>query len=74
MFKKNPNRPPITINLKKVTTGYKVVPNESFNPFSFKRITRAIFRCTSTLMQLISHMLTLKRMKTPLVALLQGQL
>jgi|688.fasta_scaffold148853_2 hypothetical protein len=44
MFKKNPNRPPITINLKKVNSGYRVIPNESFNPFSFKKITRAIFK------------------------------
>jgi hypothetical protein len=44
MFKKNPNRPLITINLKKVNSGYRVIPNESFNPFSFKKITRAIFK------------------------------
>ena len=48
MFKKNPNRPELTIGLKKVSSGYKVIPNESFNPFSFKRITRAVFKCTST--------------------------
>lgn len=47
MFKKNPNRPPITINLRKVNNGYKVVSNDSFNPFSFKKITRAIFKSTS---------------------------
>jgi hypothetical protein len=46
MFKKSPNRPPVTINLRKVNTGYKVLSNEALNPFSFKRITRAIFRRT----------------------------
>lgn len=44
MFKKNTNRPPITINLRKVNTGYKVLNNDSFNPFSFKKITRAVFK------------------------------
>lgn len=44
MFKKNTNRPPITINLRKVNSGYKVILNDSFNPFSFKKITRAIFK------------------------------
>ena len=51
MFKKNPNRPSIVIPLKKVATGYKVIPNDTFNPFCFKRITRAIFRCTPMLIQ-----------------------
>lgn len=53
MFKKNPNRPQIIIPLKKVHNGFKVVNNESFNPFGFKRITRAVFRCNYDRIQLI---------------------
>ena len=44
MFKKNPNMPPITINLEKVKIGYRLIPNESFNTFSFKKISRAIIK------------------------------
>ena len=47
MFKKNPNRPEITIPLKKVNNGYKIINNDAVNPFTFKRITRAVFRCTN---------------------------
>lgn len=53
MFKKNPNRPQITISLKKVHNGYKVINNEAINPFGFKRITRAVFRCMLVDIQLI---------------------
>lgn len=49
MFKKNANRPSICINLKKIPTGYKVVGNDSYNPYSFKRITRAVFKCKTTM-------------------------
>jgi len=44
MFKKNPNRPPIIIELKKIPNGYKVQTIESHSLFVVKRITRTMYR------------------------------
>ena len=44
MFKKNPSRPPMVVDLKRLPNGYKVVPNESMNLFQIKRVTRTMYR------------------------------
>jgi hypothetical protein len=44
MFKKNPNRPPISISLKKTPLGYKVLPNETYNLFNTRKIIRSMYR------------------------------
>jgi len=44
MFKKNPNRPPIVVDLKRVPGGFKVNPNESQALFQVKRIIRTMYR------------------------------
>lgn len=52
MFKKNPNRPPMVLNLKKIQGGYKVIPNEGHSLFQVKRIIRTICRRTFSMIQL----------------------
>ena len=47
MFKKNANRPPMVVNLKRVQGGYKVNPNEGHALFQVKRIIRTMYRRTS---------------------------
>lgn len=54
MFKKNPNRPPITVDLKRVPGGFKVTPNDSQALFTVKRIIRTMYRRTPPLIQPIS--------------------
>ena len=44
MFKKNPNRPPIIVDLKKLSNGYKVQTNDNYNLFLTKRVTRTMYR------------------------------
>lgn len=44
MFKKNPLRPPIIVELKKLPNGYRVHPSEATNLFQFKRVTRTMYR------------------------------
>ncbi len=46
MFKKNPNRPPMVISLKRAQGGYKVIPNEGHAIFQVKRIIRTMYRRT----------------------------
>ena len=43
MFKKNPNRPPMVLSLKKIQGGYKIVPNEGHGLFQVKRIIRTMY-------------------------------
>lgn len=47
MFKKNPLRPPIVVDLKKVSNGYRVQPTEAVSLFQIKRVTRTMYRRTS---------------------------
>jgi hypothetical protein len=54
MFKKNPNRPPIIVELKKIPNGYKVQSNDTYNLFLTKRVTRTMYRRNQLLIQLIS--------------------
>ena len=56
MFKKNANRPPMLIHLKKVQGGYKVTPNEGHALFQVKRIIRTMYRRICLFSQLISHL------------------
>ncbi len=46
MFKKNPQRPRMVVDLKRVPTGYKVAVSESSNLFQIKRVTRTMYRRT----------------------------
>lgn len=57
MFKKNPNRPPIIVDLKKTPTGYKVQSHESHQLFVMKRVTRTMYRRSNQTIQLISFRL-----------------
>lgn len=51
MFKKNPNRPPIIVELKKIPNGYKVQSNDIYNLFLTKRVTRTMYRRSQLLIQ-----------------------
>jgi len=55
MFKKNPSRPPMVVELRRLPNGYKVVPNEAMNLFQIKRVTRTMYRRKASLTQLISY-------------------
>ncbi len=56
MFKKNPNRPPIIVDLKRVQGGFKVAPNDSQALFTVKRIIRTMYRRTLSVIQPISFL------------------
>jgi len=53
MFKKNSNRPPIVVSLKKTPTGYRIINNESHQLFVIKRVTRTMYRRKKIVIQLI---------------------
>jgi hypothetical protein len=44
MFKKNANRPPIIVSLKKTPSGYRIINNEAHQLFVIKRVTRTMYR------------------------------
>lgn len=54
MFKKNPLRPPVIVDLKRVPNGYKVQPSEAVSLFQIKRVTRTMYRRLHCTIQLIS--------------------
>jgi hypothetical protein len=54
MFKKNPQRPRLVVDLKRLPNGYKVSVSESANLFQIKRVTRTMYRRTSPRTQPIS--------------------
>jgi hypothetical protein len=51
MFKKNPNRPAMAVQLKRVQGGYRVVANEGHALFQVKRIIRTMYRRSPLLTQ-----------------------
>ena len=57
MFKKNPLRPPVIVDLKRVPNGYKVQPSEAVSLFQIKRVTRTMYRRLICTIQPISSKL-----------------